>query len=537
MKNKENQNILLNSYILISGKTITLLIDFVMTMIIIRILPITDYALLTIGYMIPIVFRLFGELGLDFASTHFISKMRRKKDLHAIRRVIRINLSIKMLFGILFLIIIALNAEFIAVEIYNINDERLVTLIQISSFLVFTRTMYLSTSAILLGFEKVKSLRFGMILHIIIRMVLSISLILYGFTLYGPMIASVLCNLIVALIFLILIKKNTVKTEINRTQSEKKIFSKMVKYGYPLMFFSIIASLELPLCIFILAIKSDLQSVSYFKTAHDSTMIILVLTTTISMIVFPLFSKMEWKQNEDKEELIRKFQSFLKFNSLLILPITFIVIMFSSDLFPILYGDKYKPAALFYSTYFIKFLFCTFGSLLIPEFLKGQKQTKHVFLIKLINIISIIILGPIFIILYSGIGIIFAIILGTFFGLIYSIFIIFRKYGKALFGNFKNILIIFTIALLDAIITFFIYNILKIITSSNSSLNTLFIIVVSSIIYLSLFLFLVGVFSQISIEELDLLATSFAHIIILNKIIEYFAFFEKKMIAIRKKNR
>ncbi|TFG24460.1 MAG: hypothetical protein EU529_04165 [Promethearchaeota archaeon] len=96
MGSKENQNLIQNSYVFISGKIISGLLNIINTFIIIRLLSVEEFVLLTISYIIPDIIVSLRELGLDFASIHFISRMKNKNNL-SVRKVVRINLFVKLL--------------------------------------------------------------------------------------------------------------------------------------------------------------------------------------------------------------------------------------------------------------------------------------------------------------------------------------------------------------------------------------------------------------------------------------------------------
>ena len=64
MKSKENQNLIKNSYVFISGTMISGLLNIINMFIIIRLLSVEEFALLTISYIIPDIIVSLGELGL-----------------------------------------------------------------------------------------------------------------------------------------------------------------------------------------------------------------------------------------------------------------------------------------------------------------------------------------------------------------------------------------------------------------------------------------------------------------------------------------
>ena len=76
----------------------------------------------------------------------------------------------------------------------------------------------------------------------------------------------------------------------------------MVKYGYPLLLLSAVASIQLPIYSYILTINGFLIEVSYLNVAIVSASIIGILTKSISYTLFPIFSKLDWNKDDEKEK-------------------------------------------------------------------------------------------------------------------------------------------------------------------------------------------------------------------------------------------
>ena len=74
MKQQESKDFVQSSYILMTGFLISSIISSIGTVIIIRLITIEEYSLLNISYGIPAILIVLGELGLNYASTHFIAK-------------------------------------------------------------------------------------------------------------------------------------------------------------------------------------------------------------------------------------------------------------------------------------------------------------------------------------------------------------------------------------------------------------------------------------------------------------------------------
>jgi O-antigen/teichoic acid export membrane protein len=125
MEQQERKDFVQSSYILMMGYLISSIISSIGTIIVIRLITVEDYSLLSISYIIPAILIVFSELGLNYASTHFIARSIKENNYKEIRDVIRINLIIKSSIGFIFSILVVLYSVYIAVEIYQVNDKTL----------------------------------------------------------------------------------------------------------------------------------------------------------------------------------------------------------------------------------------------------------------------------------------------------------------------------------------------------------------------------------------------------------------------------
>ncbi len=535
MEQQERKDFVQSSYILMMGYLISSIISSIGTIIVIRLITVEEYSLLNISYIIPAILIVFSELGLNYASTHFIAKSFKENNYKEIRDVIRINLIIKSSIGFIFSILVVLYSVYIAVEIYQVNDKRLILLIQVGSIGIFARILLEAINSFYLGALKVKIIQIGSILQTSLRTVLSVVLILIGYPFLGPMLGFVLAPLIVVIIYLFFLKKTFYKDKIEKESINWQELSKMIHYGYPLLFLSAVASIQLPLYTYILTVSGYLIEVSYLNVAIVSASLVGILKKSISFTLFPIFSKLEWN-NENKREkrkLNEYFQFSIKFGTLLIVPISILLIFFSKDLFPIIFGERYREASPFISGYFLIFLLVSFGSLSIPAFLNGQKETKSVLYIQLIELISIFLFSIILIPILGAIGIIYGIFFGTILSVLFGNILIRKKYGKTLFENFKNVVGIFSIAVLVGFLTFYVYICLEIFIKSQGIFITIFKLLVSFTFYIGLFLLLIGVLSLITVEELEFYEKSFAKFPVISKVIMILSKIEKKIIKIK----
>jgi len=535
MKQQETKDFVQSSYILMMGFLISSIISSIGTIIIIRLITIEEYSLLNISYGIPAILIVFGELGLNYASTHFIAKSIKENNYKEVRDVIRINLIIKTTIALIFSILVVLYSAYIAIEIYQVNDTRLILLIQIGAIGVFARIMLEAMSSFYLGGLNVKMVQIGSILQTSLRTILSIAFVILGYTFIGPMLGFVLSPLIVAFIYLFFLKKTFYKDKREKEKINLQEFYKMIHYGYPLLFLSAVASIQLPLYTYLLTVSGYIIEVGFLNVAIVSASLIGILKKSISFTIFPIFSKYDWDNENERErkKLVEYFRFSIKFGTLLIVPVSIFLIVVCIDLFPIIYGERYREASPFISGYILIFLLVSFGSLSIPAFFNGQKDTKNVLYIRLVELISIFLISIVLIPQFGAIGLIYGIFLGTIISVLFGNILIRVKYGNVLFKNIKNIIGIFSIAVMVGFLTFLLYHFLNILIETHGILITIIKLTIFLVFYISLFLILLGIFSLITVEELDFFEKSFAKFPAISKIIMFLSKVEKKIIKIK----
>jgi len=349
----------------------------------------------------------------------------------------------------------------------------------------------------------------------------------------GPLIGFVFSTLIVVIFYFFFLLKIYPKKEVKKLTTNRKELSTMLRYGYPLMIFSFIVAIQNEIYFLILTYYGFIPEISYLSVAMTSAALIGIIKKSISDSIFPIFSKKDWDEPKERKSLINYYLFSLKFETLLILPIATFIIIFSRNFFSLLFGEKYEIAAPFISIYFLIYLLIPIGSISIPAFVNGQKKTRVVLFIEAFKLSSSVIFSLLLIPFFSGLGVVLGIILGKFVGVIYGNIIIYRNYGRVLYSNLKNVFYIFIMALLSGIITYIFYNIIILIIPPDGFLNNVLILGISFIIYLGLFLFLIGISLLITYEEIDVMVKSFKIIPVFNKIFFLLGKIEKKILKLR----
>jgi len=530
----ENRDTLHNISLLISGNLAATIITSIGNIIIINLISIEDYAFIRISLILPIILILIGELGLNYASIHFIARKKKENDIEAIKNITKILLIIKVSVGLLLMILVLIFSEFISYTIYGIYNQKLVTLTFITSIGIFATIISESLISVLIGIEYMKFVSISIVINKISNITISLILVFVGIQIYGPIIGFVFGPSLISVINVIMVYKFIFKKEQQRTHFNWNILKEMVRYGYPLSIVSIISGIQVHIFSYILIIFGFIKEISYYSVAILSSQLIIIITQSLTQTLFPIFSKEDWHIPEEKIKLKNYFQFSIKLSNFLVLPIIILLIIFSEDIFPMIFGLKYEIASPFISLYFVIFTMISFGSISIPAFFFGQKRTKYIFYIEVIKLTSGIIFSIIIINLIGSIGIMLGIIIGATISVIYSNLLLLRKYGYGLLSEFKKNLGIFIIALILGGFVYIIKMLIKEIILINSYIYYFIILLILAFLYIAFYYLLLGLLSLLTEEELNFFSKSFERVPIIGKIICKLFNFEKKILNLRK---
>ena len=137
--------------------------------------------------------------------------------------------------------------------------------------------------------------------------------------------------------------------------------------------------------------------------------------------------------------------------------------------------------------------------------------------------------------MFGGLGLIIGLVLGEAISIIYGNIVIRKRFGNVLFSNFKNLFFILLIGIIVGIMIFFINNFIRQILPFNGLLLTLVSLFIVLILYITLYTLFIGLFSLISVEEIDFILSSFKKFPLIYRILQKFAKILKVIVNLRSK--
>jgi len=432
--------------ILIIGEIITFVLSFGSGFFLIRFLSVEDYSIYNLVLMVPGILLYIGDFGLFHGCLYFVARLGKLNKKEESRNVIKITLITKSLLGIGLFITIYFLAEEISSSLFGIQNSIIVLLLQFASILLITKNLLEAVYSILIGSIMMKSFTIVNIIRYGTKFVLIILLVLLGWNIFGALIGLVLATGIAGLLGLVYIQKNLLKHSGKKQSIDWKCLPQLMKKGFSFSLVSIIHSVRNEVFILFLAIFGFYTEVSYLKVGVNITVIFYVILRPVMISLFPIFSKYSWNNISERTSLTQVFQYSIKFCNIFISPLIIFFIVFASELVPLVFGMNYLVGSQFISVFLIYYLPLTIGMVALPSFFFGQGHSGLSFLIEFFSFSTSIILGICLSLVLGSFGFAIGISLGAFLGLIFGIFITNRKFGKELFSNSRESILIVIIA-------------------------------------------------------------------------------------------
>ncbi len=360
-------------------------------------------------------------------------------------------------------------------------------------------------------------------------LIVTILLVLLGWNFFGPVIGLILSTGIAGILGLVYIQKNLLKHSGKKQSIDWKCLPQIMKRGFSFSLISILHNIRFEVFILFLAIFGFYSEVSYLKVGVTIIAIFYVILRPIMLSLFPIFSKYSWTSPSEKKILNQVFHYSNKFCTIFISPIIIFCIVFVSELVPLVFGKNYLAGTQFISVFFVYFLPLTIGMVALPSFFFGQGYSSLSFLIEFFSFSASIILGISFSLVLVSFGFAIGISLGAFLGLIFGIFITNRKFGKELFSNSRELILIVIIAgILCGLIFIGYYFFVLMIVLENFFIKLLVLGGVFVIFYI-LFLGIIIRVNLLKYNELSYFIREFQKIPLVNKVLNLIVSLGKKL--------
>jgi len=477
------------------GNITSTIIQGISVFIIARILGSEQYGLYTISTVIPALFLLFVNPGIDQGITKYSASLRTKGKKDRIAKLLAHGLLFKTTLATAALAICLIFADQFSIYM---NRPGITDYLQLASIVIIFQAIYTTIGAAFVGVDRTEYSALTATIQAVVKAVAAPALVIIGLSIAGALMGSVLSFLVASLLgicFLIV----KVYRPLNHSNLSTEPFSNnlrmLIRYGLPLYASALIYGFTQQYQYILLSIFTTDYEIGNFKAATNFGILVSSLTIPIATVLLPAFSKLESK-NQD----IREFLGMaIKYTSMAIIPLATILILDAPGIVQIMYGEGYdwELAPAFLSTYAIQFLMVGLGSIVLGSLFSGLGETKINLKIALVHAVTIIILAPIFTSFLRIYGMITAIIVALIISTSYALYTARSKYKIGL--NIGTTAKIYIAAIISAVPILALQKILP--------TPTLLQVMLGTAIYLTTYLILIPTTKIITQPELNQIKT------------------------------
>ncbi|MGA2385353.1 MAG: oligosaccharide flippase family protein [Candidatus Bathyarchaeia archaeon] len=355
------------------GLAASTVISSIGIIVITYILGAQNYGLYSIALVGPTLIATFRDWGVNSAMVKY-SAQYNVEDKAKIRGILFSGIVFEIALGLSLTLVSFALSPFIASSLHR---PAMVPLIQIASFYILAGALVNSATAAFTGLEIMHLYSFMLIIQSTVKTALIILLVLLGFGTLGAITGYSGASLIAGLagVFLVWgLYRGLPKSSRSRTEVFSTI-KVMLRYGVPVSIGNILSGFLSVFYSFVLAIYvSNNALIGNYNLAVNFSILITFFATPVTTMMFPAFSKLDFRKDHDT--LKNVFQYSVKYASLVVVPVTALVITLAAPGIRTIYQNSYAEAPLYLALLSVTYLYTALGNLSINNLLNGQGFTK-----------------------------------------------------------------------------------------------------------------------------------------------------------------
>jgi O-antigen/teichoic acid export membrane protein len=344
--NKSQKKLFKNASWLFGGKSASGIFTAIQTIVIARMLGVSDYGLLALVIAYISVLNMFFDLKVWETATKYIGTYLEKGESDKTRSMIKLSYILDIGSGVVAFIIAILSAKLISAYIIHSPDAYI--LIWIFSISLFIDTANSTSDAILRVFDRFKSIAFINSFQKLFRLIVVVALLLGGFGIKGVLYGFILASFIGFSIRMWIVIKTLNENDLEGWFSADVGLIKDEWKG--ILWFlgntSFIATLktgnERYLGIMILGYFVGKDAVAYYKIASTVASLANKVVDPLYEAIYPELVK--FASSNAIKDFKRMIKSTTKSLVLIIIPLTVIIIIFAEPIISIVFGKDYVPA-------------------------------------------------------------------------------------------------------------------------------------------------------------------------------------------------
>jgi O-antigen/teichoic acid export membrane protein len=444
-----------------------------------------QYTLVLVG---PQLLFLFTDLGINQGIIKLTADLRSHGESDRVSKIVNTGILLRIIAGTGLSILLYVFAEPFASILLNRAD--MYPYLQITAILILFQALYSTAVSAFVGVDRAEFSAITSNMQAVIRTLVTILLLLLGFNLLGALAGNILGYAVAGICGIVILKMVLPKRRNSESSTSHKADAKaLVQYGIPIFATFLLTGFTPLYQNMILGHFTTDIAVGNFKAALNFATTLTLLSFPITTALLSGFSKLD---SITKQNVSAFFKLANKYTSLIVFPVITLLIFFSGEIVQIIYGPTYEPAAFYLALYCLLYFSAGIGYLNLASFYNGIGETKTTFKIGALTFVLVAFLSPVLAQFFEVTGLIVAFLVANVVGTSYGAYVAKRKHDVEFsMSSVGRILIASLISAVPAIL-------LRL-----AGLQSLYILIGGSLIYVFFYLTLVPLLNIITESELE----------------------------------
>jgi O-antigen/teichoic acid export membrane protein len=403
-------------YLLI-GNTSSTVILAVGSILVARLLGPFSFGLYTLAVAIPLLLVALADAGVNFALVRLPARLRSEGDHARANRLVKLGFLLKLAISTAASIVCYAGSTIIASIV--LNRPELTPFIQLASLMIVFQAILDATNNAFIGQDLMQYSASVQILQATLKGALAPVLVFVGLGISGAIWGYVLALAVAGLTGATLLFTRHVRSSGRTTNQASTELRTMLGYGFPLYAAAILSVFLTQYQSIVLAHFASNVEIGNFGATWNFTTFMMILSYPITTSMFPMFSKMDPKSQ--RSDLARGFVLAVKYASLLMIPASVAVMVFSRNLIYLTYGSGYALAPQYLVLLAALYLLTAISYLVLGSFLSGIADTSTVLKMSVVTLAVYLPLGPALATLWGPFGLLIAYMLSIATSTVYGL--------------------------------------------------------------------------------------------------------------------
>jgi O-antigen/teichoic acid export membrane protein len=382
-----------------------------------RLLGPFNYGLYTLTVTVPVLLVALADVGMNYALIRLPARLRAEGDHARANRLIKLGFLLKL--GISTIASVVCYAGSTMFASIVLNRPELAPFIQLASLMIVFQAIFDATTNIFIGQDRMHYSASVQIMQAILKGTLAPVLVFVGLGIAGAIWGYLLALAAAGLTGAILLFTKHAPSSDRPTNLASTELRTLLGYGLPLYAAAILSVFLSQYQNIVLAHFSSNVQIGNFSATWTFNGFMAILIYPITTAIFPMFSKMDPKSQ--RGDLVRAFVLAVKYSSLLMIPASVMVMIFSRDLISLTFGGSFAFAPQYLVLLSAFYLLAGIGYLILGSFLNGVALTGTVLRMGILTLAVYVPLCPALTWLWGPLGLLIAYIIANAISTVYGL--------------------------------------------------------------------------------------------------------------------